>query len=226
MHNNVSARSTFDIASNKNVDADGADLAVNPPEIPNNVAPSSFAPEKNYTQETVLPVFNPAGIPVQFHGPNGVLCTLVNGLTVPTGTEDAIAYAADLEVSPPYQGFSPVNFLNTGSNAPVNEDSGGLVPAHATDALPNPGFHGVRDAITRLSPVSAKQPTTPNLNLTRERMPLPQLTDQEPGTPPMRAPLMRPRDPVDNDVGTPKLSPAHLAMAVGAVGLIFVALAG
>jgi len=228
----TSARNTFDIASNRNADVDGAELAVNPPELPNLVNPSAFDPTRNYKQKPVLAPYNPQGIPTQSHGPNGVLCTVVNGLTVPTGDEDAIAYTArSAAPAPTFQQVSPWSFLNTGRPGgpdviagPVNPNSGGTDPIDPGDGQPNPYLHGIRDAVTSLVPQQGNsEPGTPNLPAIEQTAMLPQLSDQQPGRAPMNAPLMVPQKPMP--AGKKRLTPAHLAIAVGAIGLLFIGMA-
>jgi len=215
-----------DLSSMGDLASNGADLAANPPDIQINVAPSSFDLGANYTQDAVTGIYSPAGIPIGAYGADATMSTLANQACVPTGTEDAIAYTASLDVNPSYQDtVAPTDFTNTASGGPVDPNSMGTQPTDATAGMPNPSLGGIKDAISGLVALTAAGARMmPNRNTVQQRTPMPTLGTQQRGGAPMTAgraagALGGSQGPVDPGA-RPRLSPAHMALMVGAVGLL------
>jgi hypothetical protein len=203
--------------------SDGADLAVNSPDIQIAVAPSSFPLDGNYTADPVTIPYNPGGFEVSSYGADSTLATLANQSAIPTGTEDAIAYSANLEGTPTYtNGVAATDLTNTTDGGPVDANSAGTQATNASAGLPNPYLHGIVDAVTgltaRLLTGAVKPVANKNSIAQRTPAPLPATQDQAGG--PMRAGRSSFQAEVAQ-IEAGKMSPAILALGVGAIALLF-----
>ena len=216
-----------DLSSLGDIGSDGADLAVNPPDIQVQVAPSSFDFSTINTQDTVTGVYSPTGIPVGSYGADATLSTLANQCAIPTGTEDAIAYTANLDVSPTaVDTVAPTDFTNTATGGPVDANSAGTQATDPTAGSAQPSLGGVKDAVSGLagaaalfSRVSGAVAAVANERTIAQRTPMPTLATQQRGGAPMTAPRNSSQAVVPVK-GASQLSPATIALLVGGVGLI------
>jgi hypothetical protein len=223
-----------DLTDLGSVASDGADLAVNAPDIQTYVAPSSFDLTNNYTQSLVDTTYNPGGVPINAFGTDATVCTLANQATLPTGTEDAVAYSTNLDVTPPYQDtVAATDFTNTTDGGPVDANSAGSQATNATDNLQNPSLHGIQDAITGLIQIGgalgrASTATVANRNSIAQRTPAPSLTTQQMGGAPMTAgrSVANGTPSQINPNGKPSMSAATIAILVGGVGFLALGMIG
>lgn len=209
--------------------SDGADLSANAPDIQINVAPSSFDPSINYSQDPVTGLYNPGGFPVGFMGTDATQVALTNGLTLPTGTEDAVAYSANVDTVPTQTDtVSPTDVTNT-DGGPVDANSQGSAPVNPAPSGSVAGWmHGIEDAVTSLVKAAPAIASIANATISKSRTPAPSLTTQQRNGAPMLAPhpttgsassLSQLAGTLEKDTG---FSPAMLALVVGAIGLLIV----
>ena len=118
----------------------GATLSQYPPDISGYVGASSFDPSINYIQAPVTGLYDPTGLPIDFQAVDATQATLTNQLSMPTSTEDAVAYSATNTAAPP--GTGPYPIYNA---SPVT--AGHVVDASSSGGI-NAPLHGILDAIT------------------------------------------------------------------------------
>jgi len=201
--------------------SDGADLATNAPDIQINVAPSSFPLDANYTADPVTTPYNPGGFPVSSYGTDATLSTLVNQLSIPTGSEDAIAYSADLNATPSYtDDVSPTDVTNTSDGGPVDANSAGTQATNASSGLPNSWLHGIEDAATALVKplLTGAAAAVAYKNSIAQRTAAPTLATQQQAGGPMQATRSSCQGIVQS-VESGQASPATIALVVGAIAL-------
>lgn len=202
-----------DLTDMGDIASDGADLAVNSPDIAVNVAPSSFDITGNYQQELVTGTYLPGGVPVSSYGADATLATLTNQMTLPTGTEDAVAYSAAFNADPTYTDtVCPTDVTNTATGGPVDTNAMGTQPTDPTTTMPYPSLAGIKDAVSGLVSLGK---TVANLNSIAQRTPYPSAAQQG-------APMAATRSATQAPVPSPQAgaSPATLALLVGGIGLL------
>jgi hypothetical protein len=214
----------------------GAGLSLYSPDIPIDVASPSFDPSINYLQSDVPGVpgtFDPNGQVQTIQAVDATQATILNGMSMPTSTEDSVAYAAT--------GQNPIgNVTNapggtthyfdpsgTGIKNAVSQtgaqDTTAVVPGAGTINAP---MHGIADALTGLIRIGTAVDTLANVKNNTQTQGTPMGNVPAANHQPLRAPIFTPPNATQATVPGPfgkggSMSPLILvAIAVGGYFLL------